>query len=114
MSVAICDRCKIKFPYGELQPDPNFPGLRVCSADADWLDPYRLPARQTETITLRHPRPDESIAINVNNDEQTNAIDLRDQDEPFFIDITGPSVEQNGKQIGVITASGQKFDPYAF
>ena len=28
------------------------------------FDPYRLPARQPEDITLRYPRPDESIATN--------------------------------------------------
>jgi hypothetical protein len=34
----------------------------VCKADLDEFDPYRLPARQTEDITLRFVRPDESIA----------------------------------------------------
>ena len=72
LSVAICDRCKFKFPYEELQPDPNFPGLRVCSADTDWRDPYRLPARQTETITLRHPRPDEPLVVPQDNNILNN------------------------------------------
>jgi hypothetical protein len=43
-------------------PDPNFPGMRVCAADRDNFDPWRLPARQTENITLRFPRPDVSVA----------------------------------------------------
>lgn len=43
-------------------PDPNFPGMRVCKDDLDNFDPWRLPARQTENITLRFPRPDVSIA----------------------------------------------------
>jgi hypothetical protein len=34
----------------------------VCKDDLDEFDPYRLPARQTEDITLRFVRPDESIA----------------------------------------------------
>lgn len=38
--------------------DPNYPGLRVCKVDQDELDPYRLPARQTERITLPFVRPD--------------------------------------------------------
>lgn len=38
--------------------DPNAPGLRVCKVDLDQLDPYRLPARQTERITLPFVRPD--------------------------------------------------------
>ena len=58
MAIAICGRCSRKFPYDDLMPDPNFPGLRVCKDDLDEYDPYRLPARQTENITLRFPRPD--------------------------------------------------------
>ena len=44
-------------------PDPNFPGMRVCKDDLDKFDPWRLPARQTENIALRFPRPDVSVAI---------------------------------------------------
>lgn len=58
LTVAICDRCNRKFPIGELHPDPNSPGLRVCKDDLDELDPYRLPARQTEDITPPFVRPD--------------------------------------------------------
>lgn len=58
LAIAICGRCSRKFPYNELMPDPNYPGLRVCKDDLDEYDPYRLPARQTEDITLRFPRPD--------------------------------------------------------
>jgi hypothetical protein len=44
--------------------DTNFPGLRVCDQGCkDQLDPYRLPARQTERIALRFPRPDVSVAV---------------------------------------------------
>jgi hypothetical protein len=56
--IALCDRCSRKFPIGELMSDPNSPGLRVCKDDVDQLDPYRLPARQTERITLPFVRPD--------------------------------------------------------
>ena len=58
LAIGICGRCSRKFPIDELQPDPNYPGLRVCRADRDQFDPYRLPARQTEDISLRFPRPD--------------------------------------------------------
>ena len=58
IAIAICGRCSRKFPYDELMPDPNYPGLRVCKDDLDEYDPYRLPARQTEDISLRFPRPD--------------------------------------------------------
>jgi len=63
LSVALCDRCSRKFAYVDLMPDPNFPGMRVCKEDLDKFDPWRLPARQTENIALRFPRPDVSIAL---------------------------------------------------
>ena len=66
LSIAICDRCSRKFAYTELMPDPNFPGMRVCKDDLDNFDPWRLPARQTENIALRFPRPDVSIALTPN------------------------------------------------
>lgn len=61
IAIAICGRCSRKFPYSELVEDPNYPGLWVCPEDRDDLDPYRLPARQTEDITLSHPRPDVAL-----------------------------------------------------
>lgn len=65
LSIAVCDRCKMKRAYADLGPDPNFPGLRVCNEGCrDQFDPYRLPARQPEKIALRFPRPDVSVAAN--------------------------------------------------
>lgn len=63
LSVAVCDRCSRKFAYTDLMPDPNFPGMRVCKDDLDNFDPWRLPALQTESIALRFPRPDVSVAL---------------------------------------------------
>jgi hypothetical protein len=63
LSVSICDRCSRKFAYTDLMPDPNFLGMRVCKDDLDKFDPWRLPARQTENIALRFPRPDISVAL---------------------------------------------------
>jgi hypothetical protein len=57
----VCDRCKTKFPIEQLEKDPNFPGLRVCKDCVDVYDPWRLPPRATEDITLRGPRPDTPI-----------------------------------------------------
>ena len=42
----------------DLYSDPNYPGLLVCLEDRDEYDPYRLPARQPEVISVRFPRPD--------------------------------------------------------
>ena len=65
IAVFVCDRCRFKRPIIEAMPDPNFPGLKVCQQGcADQIDPYRLPARKTERIALRYPRPDVSVAVN--------------------------------------------------
>ena len=64
IAIAVCDRCRMKRPHADLQKDPNFPGLMVCSLGCkDEFDPYRLPARKTERINLRFPRPDVSVAV---------------------------------------------------
>lgn len=61
-TIATCDRCKRKVYLSELRADGNSPGLRVCSGCWDVKDPWRLPARKTEVVTVRHPRPDEPLA----------------------------------------------------
>jgi len=68
VAIAVCDRCKMKVPFVTLVADPNFPGLRVCESRGckDQFDPYRLPARKTERINLRFPRPDLSVAVDPN------------------------------------------------
>lgn len=60
-AIGICDRCGCKFPYDELQPDPESPGLRVCEKDRDLPDPYMKPAKKPEVISLRYPRPDKEL-----------------------------------------------------
>ena len=68
IAIFICDRCKMKRAIVEAMPDPNFPGLKVCQQGcADEKDPYRLPARKTERITLQYPRPDVSVATDPND-----------------------------------------------
>jgi hypothetical protein len=68
LAIAVCDRCKMKRAFSTLQSDPNFPGLRVCQEGCkDQYDPYRLPARKTERINLRFPRPDVSVAVQDNS-----------------------------------------------
>ena len=57
----------MKRPEDEAHPDANFPGVIVCERGCgDEKDPYRLPARKTEKITIRYPRPDLSVAVNDN------------------------------------------------
>jgi hypothetical protein len=68
ISIFICARCKMKRASIEAMPDPNFPGLVVCQQGcADQKDPYRLPARKTERITIQYPRPDTSVATDPND-----------------------------------------------
>jgi hypothetical protein len=61
LGIGVCDRCSRKMSLTQLMSDPNSPGLRVCKEDLDQLDPYRLPARQPDTITLPFVRPDTPI-----------------------------------------------------
>lgn len=96
LSVAICDRCSRKFAYTDLMPDPNFPGMRVCAADRDNFDPWRLPARQTENIALRFPRPDVSVATGPNLlNTQGNANDPQQYDN-FTLEGILPAAAAQG------------------
>ena len=61
LAIGICGRCSRKFSLDDLYSDPNYPGLKVCLADRDEYDPYRLPARQPEKISLLFARPDTPI-----------------------------------------------------
>lgn len=63
VAIAVCDRCNAKVAYSDLRPDGNTPGLRVCQPCWDSIDPYKLPIPRQEKISLRHPRPDVSIAV---------------------------------------------------
>ena len=79
VAIAVCDRGKMKRYFSSLGPDPNFPGLRVCDQGCrDQFDPYRLPARKTERINLRFPRPDVSVA-------DTNVYLVTDPNDTFLI-----------------------------
>ena len=63
LQIAICDRCKMKRAYSDISQDRNLPGLRVCNEGCnDERDPWRLPARQPEKISIRFPRPDADVA----------------------------------------------------
>jgi len=53
----------MKRAYSDIVQDGNIPALRVCIYGcSDQFDPYRLPARQPEKITIRFPRPDADVA----------------------------------------------------
>jgi len=73
-SVAVCDRCRMKLAYDDLAPDKNIPGLRVCAPCSDQFDPWRLPARMSEQITLRFPRPDAPLTGIATSETTTTAV----------------------------------------
>lgn len=58
VAVGICDRCRFKFSLNDLSSDTDYPGLRVCVKCTDMTDPYLLPSRATEDITIQYPRPE--------------------------------------------------------
>ena len=58
LGIGICSRCQFRFPLHMLQDDPNIPNFKVCAADRDDFDPYRMPARQPDMLTLPFIRPD--------------------------------------------------------
>lgn len=73
VSIAICDRCKMKMEYSVLRADGNSPGLRVCGECWDRKDPWRLPRPKEKAIALRFPRPDLELtlppAVMINQDD---------------------------------------------
>ncbi len=90
LSIALCDRCKRKIAYSDIRPDGNIPGIRVCGDGcSDEFDPYRLPARQSEKISIRFPRPDADVA------ESHDAI------------TTDPNVVNNNNETGPISTAGE-------
>ncbi len=65
LAIGVCDRCKFKFPIGELRADRNSPGLRVCEKCCDVKDPYKLPPKRPDNIVVAYPRPDETLTEGV-------------------------------------------------
>jgi len=63
LAVGICGRCSRKFSLDDLYSDPNFVGLKVCRKDLDDYDPWRLPARPADQISLRFARPDTPLTV---------------------------------------------------
>lgn len=113
LSIAVCDRCNRKMAYVDLYPDPNFPGMRVCKADLDNFDPWRLPARQTENIALRFPRPDVSIALTP-NEIQTQGMFTENVNSIFIEGIPGGNQQGNLNKDSNLVPSPQMLNPYIY
>jgi hypothetical protein len=63
LTLGICDRCRTKHQLSELSPDGDKPGLMVCVRCNDTIDPWKLPPRKPEDITVRGLRPEEPLEI---------------------------------------------------
>lgn len=57
----ICSRCQMRMAHADAVQDQNSPGLWGHEECMDAKDPWRLPPRQTENITLPHPRKDSPL-----------------------------------------------------
>jgi len=104
LSIFICDRCKMKRPYDELQPDGNLPGIKVCQQGcSDQFDPYRLAPRQPEKISIRFPRPDAPIGTN------PDAIITENPDSTFALspEQNTQTPENNGNLDNLSPSAGQ-------
>ena len=60
VAIAVCPRCTFKVHYSKLVKDPNTKQF-VCKKCKDIYDPWKLPARHSDKITLTHPRPDSKL-----------------------------------------------------
>lgn len=61
VAIAVCPRCAKKMYLDDMVQDPNNMQW-YCKEDADLLDPWRLPARGADKISLEHPRPDVKLS----------------------------------------------------
>jgi hypothetical protein len=102
--IGLCARCSRKFPLAELYPDPNSPGLMVCRDDIDDYDPYRLPARVTEDITLPFVRPDVSLTFDANDVDEDN------RSLPVF--LTGTNTQTSVSLSWTVPDFAQSFSVY--
>lgn len=83
LAIAICARCKVKYPRDQLTSDPNFPGLLCCPDGClDVLDPWRLPPPPADRITVDQPRPDRTLTAQSPIRIYTNQIDGITQIQP--------------------------------
>ena len=61
LSIFVCPRCKMKRAVVDQVKDPNT-GLIVCNQGcSDLKDPYRLPSKPADKLSIRYPRPDTDL-----------------------------------------------------
>jgi hypothetical protein len=96
-------------------PDPNFPGMRVCKDDLDNFDPWRLPARQTENIALRFPRPDVSVATGpIGGDQITTENGFTNQNSIFIQGVPSYDTQGDLNTLSNIVPTPQTLNPFIY
>lgn len=64
-----CDRCGIRGKFSEMTQDGDKQGLWVhIDGCSDKLDPWKLPPRQSEDVSIPHPRPDVTLVNGASTD----------------------------------------------
>lgn len=61
LSPYICDRCKLVGKFSDMTRDGDIDGLWVHKDCSDERDPWKLPPRQSEDISVPNPRPDSFV-----------------------------------------------------
>jgi hypothetical protein len=61
LALARCDRCQRKFPIGELRRDGDNPALKVCRADYDHIDPWKLPPPAPDDYAVPGASPNDIL-----------------------------------------------------
>jgi hypothetical protein len=101
LGIGWCDRCKFKFSLDDLHTDRNTPGLKVCDRCNDQLDPYRLPARQPDDITLPFYRAQEPLIVPDEIDPESVAAGIATADANAFISPESPFGPPDGGMYGI-------------
>lgn len=63
LAIAVCPRCKFKRYYGDLERDPNTNQMVCKYGCVDIYDPYRLPPKAPDQLTLQYPRSEEPLVV---------------------------------------------------
>jgi hypothetical protein len=101
LGIGWCDRCKFKMSLDDLHPDRNTPGLRVCNKCNDEFDPWRLPARRPDDLTLPFYRTEEPLIVPDEVDPNSIAPGLAIADSSAFIEPESPFGPANGGMYGI-------------